>query len=114
MIGVIKSDFIFEFRDEDELARALCNYGEQYGSEIVIVTTTSDQIRAIAYRDKFTFRPSIAEDTVYILYGVVNARSLNVLDLQRNDSLPHVSNYNYELMVKFKCVSQPLPKQINI
>lgn len=111
MIGVIKSDFVFEFRDEDELARALCCYGDQYGSEIVIVTTTSDQIRAIAYRDQFTFRPSIAEDTVYVLYGVPNSRASNVLDLQRNDSLP---NFNYELMVKFKCVSQPLPRRIEL
>lgn len=112
MIGVIKRDNIFEFRDEEQLCRALSWYGDKYGCEVVIVTDRSDRIKAIINRGSFTFTPSLSEETNYLLYGLPNSRVVNVVDLQRNDSLP---TYNsYELMLPFIYVSQPIPKPLDV
>ena len=111
MIGVIEKDLIFEFKDESDLSRAISWFGDRYSCSIIIITDRSDRIKGVIDRGQFTFAPTFAEDTVYTLYGLPRAAEFDVRALQRNDDLPR-NVRNWELMQRFKCVTQRIPGQI--
>lgn len=81
MIGFISNNMIFEFRNEDDLAKALSYYSKD---KIVIITEKSDRVKAILYDSTFTFPPQIQDSELYNLY-ITSERSYK--DIQRNECL---------------------------
>lgn len=110
MIGVIKNTKIFEFREETDLCQALSWFANNYGCDTLIITDTSDKVKAIISNDSFTFAPSIEEEQKYYVYGTTNGK---YSELSKNDYLPN--SYDWQLgPFPFAYTVQRVPKELDL
>lgn len=107
MIGVVNRDKIFEFRDEDDLAKALDWFGSKYNCNTIIITDASKKVKGIICNGVFTFSPNLLEETHYYLFGsdVYN-------ELDKNTELPR-KQYEIDNM-PFIYLSQRVPKNLDL
>ena len=103
MIGVISGNLIFEFRDEDDLAKALSHFSKD---KIIIITEQSDKVKAILYDKAFTFPPQIKDSELYKLY-ITSETSCK--DIQRNELL----ELECESKTSFIYNNVPIPTSID-
>lgn len=110
MIGVLKNNLIFEFRDPDELAISLEKYGQSYDSDIIFIVSSTDLIKGIICKGQWTFSPIINEEERYYIYGIPYNKEY--ISLMRGDKLPVLKNYELG-PIPFEFKTQRYPAYIN-
>lgn len=110
MIGIVNRTKIFEFRDQNDLARGLDFLARRYGCDVIIIVSSTDYVKGVLYNGDFTFAPDLREEERYYLYG--NAGKIGH-DLLKNDDLPVQRDWQIAAM-PFTYVSQPVPKELDV
>lgn len=109
MIGVIQNTKIFEFRDENDLAKSLTLYGNRYNCDIIIIVDTSDKIKGIVNNGYFTFPTNLNEGQKYYIYGTNISEDK---EFAKNDILPKRYNWDHGA-VSFVYGTQIIPQEIS-
>lgn len=109
MIGVVKNDRIFEFRDVGELAYAIGNFAKMYEAEtsICLITNTSDKLIGVIDETEFTVIPDISENIKYWIYMPKKSETFKL------EKGTKIDTDGGGKLFPFFCVNYKIPKQID-
>lgn len=108
MIGIIKNNYIFEFKGIDDLAYALSNFVEKLtGDTRFAITNNSYRIVGVADGSDFILAPDIVEEDMYYVFGL----DKNNAGFSRGDE---VNVDSIENVYKFYFVNYKVPKRLDL
>ena len=109
MLGIITNGLVFDFKDQEGLARALTAYGNKNRCSIVVIADqSSGVIRALISDNNLVFSNGLSDNTVYKLFGTNNQQAMN---LGRGSLVDDVGDW--EMAVDFTYRVQILPETID-
>lgn len=114
MIGLLnRNSEVFEFLDNDQLARALDFVASKYDKDnnVIFISSLSDKIVGVIYNEGFVEEPIITEETEYRLRFFRTARDYDPINLPSKNTMLTESQRKVD-SITFRYFTARIPKRI--
>lgn len=113
MIGVLKSDYIFEFRDEPDLAFSISQFIKKYDNyEVGFILNESKKLIGVLSKGEFTLQPTnTSEETKYYVFC---PKPYNLSFYENVDKGSDINTNDDGDLFVFYYVNYRIPKQLNL